>query len=181
MSAIRVATEADVDAVQDVARSAGERFRAVADRRIARCADDPPPSTDHLLDLVEHRRLLVADGTGTADGSGVVGFVALEVVDGRCHVDEVSVSPEAQGRGLGVALLDAAQGWSHDGGLDGVTLTTFREVEWNRPFYERRGFVVLDAAELTPGLRRLIAHEATLGLDPELRVAMWRPPTPGSR
>ena len=132
----------------------------------------------------------MADSPGTAEGpvvadwSGVagvprevVGFAALGVVDGRAHVEEVSVAPGAQGRGHGVALLDAVQRWAEELDLDGVTLTTFRDVEWNRPFYERRGFVVLADADVTPGLRDLMTREATLGLDPELRVAMWRPST----
>lgn len=183
MTSVRIAARSDVEAVRAVAVAAGERFRAVVDERIARCADDPPPSHEELLELVERGRLLVVDGPGAVEGSGesdgprVVGFAALGVVDGRAHVEEVSVSPEAQGRGLGVVLLAAVQRWADEHDLDGVTLTTFRDVEWNRPFYERRGFVVLADVDLTPGLRDLMAHEATLGLDPELRVAMWQPPT----
>lgn len=171
MTLVRTATPDDVAAVREVARSAGERFRAVADERIARCADDPPPRDENLLALVDGGRLLVADD----DGGEVVGFVVLDVVDGRAHVDEISVATGFQGRGHGIALLDAVDRWSAAHRLDGVTLTTFRDVPWNRPYYERRGFRVLDGSELTPGLRRVMAHEAELGLAPQLRVAMARP------
>ncbi len=167
MCSIRRADPDDVARVREVARSAGERFRDVADERIARCADDPPPRIEDLLALVEGGRLLVAD-----EGGQVVGFVALDVIDGRAHVEEISVAGEAQGRGLGVALLDAAGRWSAARGLDGLTLTTFRDVPWNRPYYERRGFRVLDGSELTAGLRAVMAEEAAMGLEPELRVAM---------
>lgn len=166
-----MAVEAEVDVVRAVARVAGERFRQIDDERIARCADDAPPTAEDLLVLAENGSLLVAEEDGE-----VVGFVAMAVVDGRAHVEEVSVDPAAQGRGHGSVLLAAAARWSEERGLDGVSLTTFRDVPWNRPYYERRGFTVLHGPEITPELRDCMAHEAELGLEPELRVAMWRPP-----
>ena len=84
----------------------------------------PPWATDRLLVAVE--------------GDRVVGFVLLEEVDGRGHVEEVSVHPGGQGAGVGTALLEAARAWAAAAGLDGVTLTTFADVPWNRPWYERR-------------------------------------------
>jgi hypothetical protein len=53
-----------------------------------------------------------------------------------------------------------------------VTLTTFRDVPFNRPFYERRGYRVLEEAEWTPELAQRRAEEADAGLDPELGVVM---------
>ena len=35
-----------------------------------------------------------------------------------------------------------------------VTLTTFRDVPWNAPFYTRLGFAMLDELTLPPGWRR---------------------------
>jgi hypothetical protein len=56
-----------------------------------------------------------------------------------------------------------------------VTLTTFRDVPWNRPFYERRGFEVIGEEALTPALRaRREAEHEELGLDRDLRVVMRR-------
>ena len=57
-------------------------------------------------------------------------------------------------------------------GLRGVTLTTFRDVPWNAPFYRRLGFEVLDPEDLTPGLAAAFADEARRGLPVELRVVM---------
>jgi GNAT superfamily N-acetyltransferase len=104
----------------------------------------------------------------------VVGLLLLEVVDGLAHVEEVAVHPDVQGAGHGAALLDAASAWGVAKGLPAVTLTTFRDVPWNRPYYERRGFRVLGPHELGPEMVALIAEEATLGLVPELRVVMRR-------
>ena len=149
--------------MQAVSAAVGERFRSIDEPSIAERADDPPfaPRDDTLV--------WVAD----VDGE-VAGFVAVERVDGGAHVEEVSVRPDHDGRGLGSALLDEVARWAAAEGLGAVTLTTYRDVPWNRPFYERRGFRVLAEDELTDGLRRLRNDEATLGLDPALRVVMRR-------
>jgi GNAT superfamily N-acetyltransferase len=148
---------------------AGERFAEIDDPRIAERADDPPFTMDDLNDLVDAGRALVVEHEGA-----VAGFMLMEALDGAAHVEEVSVHPDVQGLGLGTALLEAAAAWAADRGLRAVTLTTFRDVPWNRPFYERRGFRVLDDAELTDALRAKVAHEAGAGLDPDLRVVMRR-------
>lgn len=58
--------------------------------------------------------------------------------------------------------------------MTALTLTTFSDVPWNRPYYERLGFRVLDEVELSPGLRRIRREEAQRGLDRWGRVAMRR-------
>jgi len=72
---------------------------------------------------------------------------------------------------------DAAEveGWAARGGLPALTLTTFRDVPWNGPYYERLGFVALAPSDHRPELTALMAEEATHGLDPARRVAMIRP------
>lgn len=160
---VRPALGGEVERVRDIGIAAGERFRSHPDPRIAARADDRAHELAELAAAVEEGRLLVA----VDDASGeVAGFLLVEVVDGHAHVGEVSVHPDHEGRGLGSALLAAVD--------DPVTLTTFRDVAWNRPFYERRGFRVLGDDELTDGLRAVVAHEAALGLDPSLRVVMAR-------
>jgi hypothetical protein len=44
-----------------------------------------------------------------------------------------------------------------------VTLTTFRDVPWNGPFYAGLGFRAVD--ELTPGLAAVRDHEKAIGDD----------------
>lgn len=60
-----------------------------------------------------------------------------------------------------------------------LTLTTFAEVPWNAPYYERCGLRPLADAELTGGLREIRAREATYGLDRRPRVCMRRETTLG--
>lgn len=106
-------------------------------------------------------------------GGRPVGFlVVAKLLDGTPFVLELDVHPEHQRRGIGTALLAAASTWAAGTPARALTLTTFRHVPWNAPFYARRGFVEIPAAELGPGLRARLAEEAAHGLDPAKRVAM---------
>lgn len=98
-----------------------------------------------------------------AAGDPAVGFVSVDLVDGDAHIDQLSVLPERGGRGIGRDLLDRAVRWAREEGLSGVTLTTFRDVPWNAPFYARVGFEVVE----TPGpeLAAIRAHERATGID----------------
>jgi hypothetical protein len=71
-------------------------------------------------------------------------------------------------------MLEHAAGRAAAGGLPALTLTTFAEVPWNAPYYERCGFRRLAEAELTAGLREVRRREAELGLDRWPRVCMLR-------
>ncbi len=130
-------------------------------------ANDDPPSADHLA---SGAALYVA----TDDADQPVGYALVELVDGHAHLEQVSVVPEHGRQGIGAALLDAVADWARARGDTEITLTTFRDVAFNAPYYERHGFVVLDDGDLTNGLRALVAKEAADGLDTTTRVVMSR-------
>ncbi|MFB6441504.1 GNAT family N-acetyltransferase [Streptomyces sp. NPDC056411] len=156
---------ADLPALRALERAAGEPFRALG---MAAVADDEPPPLTVLTEFHRAGRVLAAYAEGRP-----IGYLLWAPVDGRTHVEQVSVHPDHARRGIGRALIDRAEA---DGGPVAVTLTTFTEVPWNAPYYARIGFRVLDGNELTPGLRAVRAQEAALGLDRWPRVAMRREP-----
>jgi hypothetical protein len=55
-----------------------------------------------------------------------------------------------------------------------ITLTAFRDVAWNAPFYARLGFRRLLDEDLSAALRELRQKEARDGLDPAKRIVMYR-------
>jgi hypothetical protein len=55
-----------------------------------------------------------------------------------------------------------------------VTLTTFRDVAFNAPYYARRGFTHVPADQWTPSHRAIIATQAAMGMDPATRTVMRR-------
>ena len=53
-----------------------------------------------------------------------------------------------------------------------MTLTTFRHLPFNAPFYTGMGFREIDASDWGAELRKLLEDEIEQGLDPAKRVAM---------
>src|SRR5687767_14971302 len=130
--------------------------------------------TDHDPPAVEELAAAPAVLVAEVDGA-VVGYARIELVDDQAHLEQLSVLPDHGGQGIGTALLDAVCDWARARGDGAVTLTTFREVAFNAPLYEKRGFAEVPEPVWPPGMRSLIAEEAAHGLDPAQRVVMRRP------
>jgi GNAT superfamily N-acetyltransferase len=115
------------------------------------------------------------DGTGRRlDGDRRGRSPAVDVVDECAHIEQVSVRPDHAGQGIGRALIDHVGAWASGQGLRALTLTTFRAVPWNAPYYERLGFTEPPGGP-APGLAAIMAAETAAGLDPATRVCMRRP------
>ncbi len=162
---IRPARADDGPALQEIERLAGVRFRDVG---LPHIADAEPESIDELAEYADAGRSWVA----VDDDEQPIGYVIVDEVDGDAHIEQISVRPDRQGTGVGRVLVDEVRTWAAENGRPAITLTTFSDVPWNRPLYEHLGFTVIADDELGAGLRAVRAHEATLGLDPALRVCM---------
>ncbi|QIS24198.1 GNAT family N-acetyltransferase [Nocardia terpenica] len=133
-------------------------------------AEDEPPSIEHLRAFAhDGRAWVIADETDIP-----IAYLILDVVDGNAHIEQVSVHPDHAGRRLGRDLIEYAAEWAVARGIPALTLTTFTEVPWNGPYYERLGFHRLPVAQETPGLRAARAAEAAHGLDAWPRACMRR-------
>jgi ribosomal protein S18 acetylase RimI-like enzyme len=102
--------------------------------------------------------LLVAE----AQDGAVVGFAHVLHLEGGAHLEQLAVHPDHHRRGHGDALLRAAAARAQQEGYDALTLSTFADVPWNRPFYERRGFTVVERP--TGVLARIQDKEERMGL-----------------
>jgi len=166
-SRIRPADRSDLERLRDIERAAGRAFTSIGMEVVAA---HEPPSIGELAVYQQSGRSWVS----VDDGGKAVAYILVDRVDGCGHVEQVSVHPDYAGHGLGRRLLDTAQQWAAEHGLDALTLTTFVEVAWNGPYYRRCGFRFLDRSEETAGLRAIRAHEAELGLDSWARACMRR-------
>jgi GNAT superfamily N-acetyltransferase len=164
---IREAAERDLNRLRDLERLSGEMFRAIG---MAIVADDEPAPVETLRGYAEDGRAWVA--TDLADTA--IGYLLLDIVDGHAHIEQVSIDPGCAGQGIGRALIEHAVEWARSRSFTAMTLTTFADVPWNGPYYERLGFHRLPADDLTPGLAELRRHEAEHGLDAWPRLAMRR-------
>jgi len=100
----------------------------------------------------------------------------VEELDGGAHLEELAVRPEHGRAGLGRALVEASAAWAGEAGYASITLTTYRDVPWNGPFYATCGFAVVPRWRWTPGLRRIRKRERRAGIDEYgARVVMRRP------
>jgi GNAT superfamily N-acetyltransferase len=175
---IRPPAPDELERLQQIERAAGQAFVAVGMPEIA--ADDPLP-----VAVLEGYR--AAGRAWVITCGGVAGYVLVDVLDrpgppdgtGRdggpaAHVEQVSVDPAFARRGLGARLIDHVADTARRDGMAALTLTTFRDVPWNGPYYERLGFRPLGDHELGPGLRGRRDLEAAHGLDPAHRVCMRR-------
>ena len=110
-----------------------------------------------------------------------VGFAHVDMLDGAPHLEEIDVHPQHGRRGLGTALMRAVCDWAARAGHGGVTLTTFRDLAWNMPFYARLGFEELPPDEISPAVAAVVRAETARGLDPARRVTMRWPPRRSSK
>jgi predicted N-acetyltransferase YhbS len=111
-----------------------------------------------------------------------VGFAHVEVIErDAIHLEEIDVHPDHGRRGLGAKLIRHVCEWAAGNGYGGVTLTTFRDVPWNLPFYSRLGFLIVPPEQVSASLQAIVEDETRRGLDPSRRVVMKRPITSSAR
>lgn len=148
-------------------KRAAERFRAHGHAPIA---DAPAVSPEIFAATFAGHDVLVA--TGPDDRP--VGFAAARPVGAHLHLAELSVDPDHGRIGVGRALVEAVAGLARRRELAGVTLTTFRDVPFNAPFYARLGFVEMPQAEAPEALRMLFIAELPPQAAVETRILMHR-------
>lgn len=136
-ASIRSARDADLAELRTIARSAHRDSRFYQDGRF------PRERCDRLYETwIERSVQGWAQAVLVADGDGVLGYVTCHSdtpVEGRIGL--VGVAPDAQGRGVGRALVAAAIRWFAERGHERVIVATQgRNVRALR-LYERCGFV----------------------------------------
>lgn len=167
--AIRPAAPGDAIALPDVERSAASLFGAIPALAWLASGD--------VCDIETHAAC-IAQGTcwvGVDAKGGIAGFLSARPTGDSLHIIELSVRQDAQGHGLGRRLLHAAMQWARHApqAAGRLTLTTFRDVPWNAPFYRKTGFEVMDRP--SPELARMLEEEEAHGFPPGSRCAMqWR-------
>ena len=137
--------------------------------------DHVPPAI--LEEATDEADLRTAQADGRLwvafDGDRPVGFAHVEMLAPDLpHLEEIDVHPEHGRRGIGAALVRTVCEWVSRAGHRELTLTTFRAVAWNMPFYARLGFEEVSSDDLRPEVAAVVRNETARGLDPERRVVM---------
>ncbi|MEP5938051.1 MAG: GNAT family N-acetyltransferase [Erythrobacter sp.] len=162
---LRLARASDADDLPAIEQAAGKLFEGDPD--LAEVDFDDTWEADELRRLIGKGHCLVSE----CDGQ-IVGFIATEPFNRELHIWEMDVLPQYQKRGIGAGLIRACQIDARNSGISALTLTTFRDVAWNAPFYARLGFEEVTALDAHPRLASELALEADNGLPIDRRCAM---------
>ena len=121
----------------------------------------------------ERGQVYLADAAG-AGAPLSVGLLVMDRLDGQPYLEQLSVRVAAQGQGLGRSLLLRAIDWA---GSEPLWLTTYAHVAWNRPFYQRHGFVPVPESRCAPEILAALAEQRRWLPAPEQRIVMRRAPS----
>lgn len=139
---IRAAKPTDLGAVTSCVREAYQRYVALMDQT-------PAPMLDDYKTLIEDGVVRVASVKHR-----IVGVIVMWPQEDHFYVDNIAVSPSAQGLGVGSALLAAADEAAVASDRDEIRLYTNEIMTENIGYYPRRGFVETHRA-IDSGYRRI--------------------------
>jgi GNAT superfamily N-acetyltransferase len=165
---LRRARPEELAVLPEVEHLAAQQFLQSAHPFAARLESQ---SLEQLREYQRHGGVWVA---ATAEG-GIAAFVLCKEVDGAAYIAELDVHPAHARQGLGRALFEVLKRHARERGYRAMLLTTFRDVPWNAPNYERWGFRIMRDEEVGPGLRVIREHETRMGLPEASRVCMVLP------
>lgn len=180
VASVRKARPEEAFLLPAIEQSAGELFRGLGD--LSWIADEDNMSVERHLELIRAGTSWVAAGS---DGQPA-GFLCAMLLPATLHIVELAVCLESQRQGVGRCLMEHVICWAYSHRLSSITLTTFRDLPWNGPFYCSLGFRVLSAQQIDSRLGRILREEAVNGMSPHRRCAMrldlngW-PSSPRSR
>lgn len=162
---IRLGRENDLTILNNIESEASKLFQHT---KYGLEMDQKPLSIDLLRRQSDNSLVWVA----VDEQDRPVGFAVVMIFDNNAHLHELSVHPNHGRKGLGTRLTKKVIQFAHKSGLDGVTLSTFRDVDWNAPFYFKLGFREMKDEELGEGLIKIRKKEAAIGLPIAERVIM---------
>ena len=150
-----------------IERAGGVRFEAVGMPEVAK--GEPTPATI-LDDRARNGRLYLA----LSDTAALAGFLYWSPKDGMAYIEEISVHPDHAGHRLAACLIDRMAD-DLRGNFTLLSLSTFRDVAWNAPYYAKLGFAELALDNAGPEHLDSWRDQAKTGLDMSRRLFMTRP------
>ena len=165
---IRFAEQLDIPALIAADRAASELFRPTG--LIPNMATIPESVPADVFSQAIDDGMVLA----VADADGPVGFALCRPFGDVLYLDQISVDPAHGRRGLGRALMAHVQLLAEDHRLGAVVLSTFRDLDWNGPFYKSLGFKEIARSKLTDWMLDIEAAQAET-LDVNKRCFMRKP------
>jgi len=158
-----------LDALPGIERASDTLFAATRYARVV--ATFPTTTVEEFQESQDRWGLWVAVDAGDRP----VGFAKCQPI-GRAmlYVGQLSVLPAHAGHRLAAWMLDRAAAFHGPRGITRMTLTTFRDLPWNAPYYSRIGFREVADLAAEVFLKRQVDAQIRAGFPRESRVAMER-------
>ena len=173
---IRAARVEEIPLLSETEQSAASLF---LDTSYAFLVSDAPLPLDFVQQQLQAGRVWVAvncrEQSKNHQHETVVGY-AIELLEVECiiYLQQLDVAPKHGRRGIGSALVNTVCTWAKAQGYRIISLSTFRGISWNAPFYSKLGFCSVDEAELTTGFQQIRLKEVAAGLPIFDRAIMQR-------
>lgn len=166
---LRGARSDELESLCDIDMDASRLFDAAGlELASANALEFAAAERNRWLDCLRSGTTLIASSTA----EGALGFAALRILDGEQYLEQLSLRRGAMRRGIGTALLRAAERTASRTPARALWLTTYRHLAWNAPFYERVGFVIVSPEQCGRELQQELALQRRLLPLPQERVAM---------
>lgn len=165
---VRPARIEDIERLREIEQKASEMFLGTPHSIVAELSG---MTAEFLAEQIGKEQVWTAcDDRGTP-----IGFAVALVVDGEAHLNELSVDPDHGRKGVGRLLTNIVCEWARSSGNTSITLSTFRNIAWNAPFYSKLGFIEVPVESLGPELQQFRRNERNAGLDLDSRLIMRKP------
>lgn len=132
MTAMRVATPADIPRLTAIAHAAYERY-------VERIGRRPAPMDPDFATLIA-----AGEVSARVEGDAIVGFIVWRAGPDHVFIDNVAVDPAVQGRGHGKAMLAFVEDAARRLGLAELRLYTNARMIENLALYPRLGWGAFD-------------------------------------
>lgn len=161
---IRLAQDDDAECIRKIELEAAKKFKGLG-------------LIDHLLEQSfcqeKLKELITQEQVWVVSSPTLpVGFIIMSILGQEAYLEEISVLPQYGGQGLGTKMIDTVCQWSKSKRLNSVLLSTFRNVRWNAPFYEKLGFKILCSQEWSQEMHKIQSAEKLYGYPVDERVFM---------
>ena len=165
--AISPALREDIDALISIDLAAGQLFAPTGLLPGDALQDHVPPAVfEQAIDAGDIYK--AHDALGTP-----VGFLLVSHRGGTLYLDQISVHPDHGRQGLGTDMMQHLFQLARQRKLKQVTLSTFRDVPWNAPFYKKLGFREIPRKDMADWMLAL-EHIQAQSLDVSQRCFMVR-------
>ena len=135
------------------------------------CAFGETLSADHFLTRYRENSLIISQISQKSEIS-IAGFLVFKKIPDNTEttlfIEEMSVLPEYAGNRIGEKMIQYMVSIRPE--IKSIWLTTFENIPWNAPYYERLGFLQIPYKDCIPEIQNILHHESSKGL--KNRIAM---------